>query len=179
MTQAELAILSLVTEKPRHGYEIEQVIEERGMREWTTIGFSSIYYILNKLEKAKLIEATIRDHEGTGPARKVYRATTQGRKKTQEGVLEALSNPAKRISPLQIGLANLPGVDREAAVSALEAYGQALKVRIDELNQKQNSLGSLPLYVSAMFSHSLTLLEAERRWIEAFREEWENEDDED
>ena len=32
MTNAELAILSLVVETPRHGYEIEQVIEERGMR---------------------------------------------------------------------------------------------------------------------------------------------------
>jgi DNA-binding PadR family transcriptional regulator len=43
MTNAELAILSLVAEQPRHGYEIEQVIEEREMREWTEIGFSSIY----------------------------------------------------------------------------------------------------------------------------------------
>ena len=28
MTKAELAILSLVAERPRHGYEIEQVIED-------------------------------------------------------------------------------------------------------------------------------------------------------
>jgi DNA-binding PadR family transcriptional regulator len=48
MTNAELAILSLVVEKPRHGYQIEQVIEERGMREWTEVGFSSIYYLLKK-----------------------------------------------------------------------------------------------------------------------------------
>ena len=52
MTNAELAILSLIGESPRHGYEIEQVIEARGMREWTEIGFSSIYYLLKKLEKA-------------------------------------------------------------------------------------------------------------------------------
>ena len=44
MTNAELAVLSLVVEAPRHGYEIEQAIAERGMREWTEIGFSSIYY---------------------------------------------------------------------------------------------------------------------------------------
>ncbi len=51
MTPAELAILSLLAEQPRHGYGIEQVIDERGMREWTAIGFSSIYYLLNKLEQ--------------------------------------------------------------------------------------------------------------------------------
>jgi len=32
MTNAELAILSLVVEKSRHGYEIELVIEEREMQ---------------------------------------------------------------------------------------------------------------------------------------------------
>ncbi|MEX2144087.1 MAG: PadR family transcriptional regulator, partial [Anaerolineales bacterium] len=50
MTNAELAILGLVVEAPRHGYEIEQLIESRGMRNWAEVGFSSIYYILGKLE---------------------------------------------------------------------------------------------------------------------------------
>ena len=45
MTNAEFAILSLIFELPRHGYEIEKTIEKRGMREWTEIGFSSIYYL--------------------------------------------------------------------------------------------------------------------------------------
>ncbi|MFL7891509.1 MAG: PadR family transcriptional regulator, partial [Anaerolineales bacterium] len=48
MTNAELAILSLIAEQPRHGYDIEQAIVARGMRDWTEIGFSSIYYLLNK-----------------------------------------------------------------------------------------------------------------------------------
>ena len=39
MTHAEFAILSLIAEAPRHGYEIEQTIEQRGMRDWTEIGF--------------------------------------------------------------------------------------------------------------------------------------------
>ena len=42
MTPAELAVLGLIVEQPRHGYEIEKVIEDRGMREWTEIGFSTI-----------------------------------------------------------------------------------------------------------------------------------------
>ena len=71
MTNAELAILSLIAEQPRHGYDIEQVIEARGMREWTEIGFSSIYYLLKKLEKDGLIESQLEQQEGKGPARKV------------------------------------------------------------------------------------------------------------
>ena len=43
MTRADLAVLALVAEEPRYGYQIEGIIAKRGMREWTEIGFSSIY----------------------------------------------------------------------------------------------------------------------------------------
>ena len=39
VTDAELLLLGLVAEMPRHGYELEQIIEERGMREWTSNWF--------------------------------------------------------------------------------------------------------------------------------------------
>ena len=55
LTDAQLLVLGLVAEMPRHGYELEQVIEQRGMREWTQIGFSSIYFVLGKLEKLGLV----------------------------------------------------------------------------------------------------------------------------
>jgi hypothetical protein len=57
LTDAELLVLGLVAEMPRHGYQLEQVIEQRGMREWTRIGFSSIYFVLGKLEMMGLFAA--------------------------------------------------------------------------------------------------------------------------
>lgn len=56
MTNAEFALISLLAEAPLHGYGVEQVIEQRGMRQWTEIGFSSIYFLLKKLESRGLIE---------------------------------------------------------------------------------------------------------------------------
>ncbi len=78
MTNIELAILSLLAEKSRHGYEIEQTIEERGMREWTEIGFSSIYYILKKCLQAGWVEETLLPSESKGPGKKVYKLTESG-----------------------------------------------------------------------------------------------------
>ena len=60
LTDAELLLLGLVAEMPRHGYELDQVIQQRGMREWTQIGFSSIYFVLGKLEKLGLAAANTR-----------------------------------------------------------------------------------------------------------------------
>lgn len=47
----EQLILGILAEGPQHGYHIEQIIKERDMRKWTDVGFSSIYYTLDKLEK--------------------------------------------------------------------------------------------------------------------------------
>lgn len=49
MTNSELVLLSLLAEHPRHGYELEQVIEECGMHNWSEIAFSSIYFLLKRL----------------------------------------------------------------------------------------------------------------------------------
>ncbi len=167
MTNAELAILSLVAEKPRHGYEIECVIEERGMREWTEIGFSSIYYLLKKLEKEGLLEGGV-ESTGRGPARKVYRPTAAGRLALREGVLEALSVSQPCYTPFQLGLANIPGITQEETLSSMHKYQQSLLHRLEHVKTRWESQRPLPYFVDAMFEHSITMIEAERQWIEEF-----------
>src|SRR5262250_2047263 len=92
MTDAELTLLSLVAESPRYGYEIQQVIDERGLREWLTIGFSSLYYILNKLERQNMLVGQLQP-DGRGPARKVYSITEAGRGILQTAVSDLLRQP--------------------------------------------------------------------------------------
>ncbi len=167
MTNAELAILSLVAEKPRHGYEIEQVIEERGMREWTEVGFSSIYYLLKKLEKGGLIEGQLEEAE-RGPARKVYRPTPTGRSALHEGVIETLSVPHRCYSPLQLGLANLPSIPPAEALAALRQYHDALLARLEQVLATWEPQRPLVYFVEAMFDCSATLIRAEAGWIEKF-----------
>jgi DNA-binding PadR family transcriptional regulator len=165
MTNAELAILSLVAEKPRHGYEIEQVIEGRGMREWTEVGFSSIYYLLKKLEKDGLAEGQLEQAE-RGPARKVYRPTPAGWEALHDGVIEALSVPQPCYSPLQLGMANLPGIPPDEAIAALEQYREALIARREHVQARWDAQKPLPYFVDAMFDHSITMAETEIMWIE-------------
>jgi DNA-binding PadR family transcriptional regulator len=164
MTNAELAILSLVAEEPRHGYQIEQVIAERGMREWTEVGFSSIYYLLKKLEREGLVEGELQKAE-RGPARKVYHATAAGGQVLREAVHTALSEPQRCFPPVQLGLANLPCLPSEEALTALEQYREALAARLDHVQTRWNAQKPLPYFVDAMFSHSIALIEAEMTWM--------------
>ncbi len=165
MTSAELAILSLVAERPRHGYEIEQVIEERGMREWAEIGFSSIYYLLKKLETQGLVEGEMQA-SARGAGRKVYQITPAGREALRVGLLEALSVPQPSHPPLLLGLGNLPGLDPEEALAALRQYQQALAGRLEHIRERWISQRPLPLFVRAMFHYSLTMVRTEMNWID-------------
>lgn len=167
MTNAELAILSLIVEEARHGYELEALIEARGVREWTEVGFSSIYYVLKKLEKRGVIVSHL-EAAPQGPSRKVYTATDKGRSELREAVLTALSQPQHDYPTIQLGLANLPILNTHEAIAALEAHHGALLEEIERLNGVWSAQHDRPYFVQAMFDYSVTMLQARRTWLETF-----------
>ncbi len=172
MTNAELAILSLVAEEPRHGYQIEQVIEERGMRDWTEVGFSSIYYLLKKLEGKGLVESQLVEAE-RGPARRVYQATPAGREAYRAAVLDALTVPRRWTSTLLLGLASLPLIPPVEAVAALRQYRDAQAARRDHVQARWARQQPLPPFVEALFDYSVTMIQTEIAWLEKLIQEME------
>ncbi|MDX1415236.1 MAG: PadR family transcriptional regulator [Candidatus Promineifilaceae bacterium] len=176
MTSAEFAILTLIVEQPRHGYEIERIIEARGMREWTEVGFSSIYYLLKKLEKNGLITSRTETADGRGPARKVYRPTQAGLESCREATVKALGTMHRCYPPLHLGIANLRLVSSDAALGALREHRDALSRRLVNLQQKTTAQQPLPDEAQAMFDYSLTMVEAERNWIARYIQQLEHKD---
>ncbi len=171
MKNVDLAILGLIMEKPRYGYEIEQVIEERTMRNWTEIGFSSIYYVLGRLEKNGYVAARLEDSAGTGPARKVYEMTADGCTAWYEATLDALSTPARCDQTFFLGLTGLPAIPRDQALHALDQYQQQLRKRRERESARWQEIGDQSSFIiDAMFEYSLHLIAAESEWIDAFRQ---------
>lgn len=167
MTNAELAILSLVAEQPRHGYELEHIIVERGMRDWTEMGFSSIYYVLKKLEAAALIASQL-EAAAQGPARRVYHVTSAGEAALREGVLAALRTPQAGRAPLLLGVGNLSAVSQAEALAALRQYCAVLDERLAHVQARWEAQKPLPYFVEALFTYSVTLIQAERDWVADF-----------
>lgn len=174
MTNVELAILSLVCESPHYGYEIEQIIEQRGMRDWTEIGFSSIYYLLKKLEAKGFITSRLEEKSGPGPARKIYAITPEGKNNWREAILTALSQPQQLYPLIQIGMAGIPGLSKEETKQALINYCQNLKQREQYVRSRMESQMPLPYHVEWMFRHSLTMIKSEIKFIHQMIDELEN-----
>ncbi|MCE1253134.1 MAG: PadR family transcriptional regulator [Anaerolineae bacterium] len=169
MTNAEIAILSLVSERPLYGYQVEQLIEQRGMREWAEIGFSSIYYILNKLEENGCLTSE-KFSDGDRPARKVYNLTPMGLAQLREAVRQRLRCPRPRSSDLDLALAALPVLSPAEALLELRICRDDLQSRFERVNAKREKdrQMELPYYVEALFDHSLKLMQAELAWVNSF-----------
>jgi DNA-binding PadR family transcriptional regulator len=169
MTNAEHALLGLIVECPRHGYELEQVIKERGMREWTEVAFSSIYYILRKLETKELIRSQLVKGPGKGPARKVYEITEPGLMAWYDATEEALATPYRGSDPFLVGLAGLPAIPPDQTIAALHQHKDLLAERRDHVSERRQAAGEeLPLFLDGMFDFSISMLEARMEWIETF-----------
>jgi DNA-binding PadR family transcriptional regulator len=170
MTNAEVAILCLLAEQPLYGYQIEQLIEQRGMRQWTEIGFSSIYYILNKLEENGWLSAE-KCSDGDRPVRKVYQLTAGGAAGLRQAVSQRLRAPRARSGDLDLALACLPVLPLNEVLAALTESRAGLEQRMKEVNIKQavgQQAASLPFHVKSLFDHSLVLMQAELDWIDRF-----------
>jgi DNA-binding PadR family transcriptional regulator len=162
VTDAELLVLGLVAEMPRHGYELEQVIKQRGMREWTQIGFSSIYFVLGKLEKLKLVAA----EKPAGPkAKKVFRVTDTGRATLAEQSLVALRTVRPTFASVLLGMAHWPVLERDAALDALKERSAAVDAELKRLGEIQVAQQPLPDFVEALFDYALGQLRAEAEWV--------------
>ena len=169
ISDIEAAILGLLYEEPQYGYQLEKTIEGWGMRNWTQIGFSSIYYVLKKLEKKELVTSRLLAVEGK-PSRKVFTITGKGKDTMKEKVRYLLSWNTKLINPFDLGLAYLNYLQPAEVIKCLENYRESARGRIKFLESavKTQEKMKSPYHVVALFSRPLLQLKAEMEWVEEF-----------
>ena len=163
LTNAELTILGLIAEKPRHGYEIEQVIEDRGIRNWTELGFSSIYYLLDKLETKAYLYA---DKATGARGKKVYTLTDAGNEACRAATLHVLDQLLPANEPLLVGIANSQLLKDEETIAALGRRRSRLDEHIRLLNATWKRQRPLPAAAEALFDYTVSRLRAERDWLD-------------
>jgi DNA-binding PadR family transcriptional regulator len=168
LTPAELTLLGLLVEKPRHGYELEEVITARGMRDWTEIGFSSIYYLLGKLRDRGLIAETT-PGASRGKARRVYAPTTEGRQACAMAAEAAIAELRPVFPPILVGLASRPVIPPDRFRAALAARAAAIADRLALVRRAAESQPDAPGFVRAIFGYTLSQLAAEQAWLSGYR----------
>jgi len=167
LTTAELVVLSLLSEGENHGYGLNEAIEYRGFRKWTDIAFSSIYAILNRLEKKKLISGrTSSKRTGQGPPRKIFKFTKEGMETLLYVIKNFISIPEKPRSKIDLGVANIELLEKGEAIQCLEQHKEALEKRLVDMELKRKFQEPLPLGAEIIFDHGKIKGKAEIEWLE-------------
>jgi PadR family transcriptional regulator, regulatory protein PadR len=97
----ELLILALLEERPRHGYEIARLIDERSLGE-ITFHVASLYPTLYRLEERGVIEGRWVEKAGQR-RRRYYRITAAGRKllASQRSVWQQFFHALNRVARIR------------------------------------------------------------------------------
>ena len=79
LTTPDLVLLSLLAERPMHGYAANAELERREVRDWAGISRPQVYYSVDKLLRLGLVRAVGSDEPQLGPDRRVVATTARGR----------------------------------------------------------------------------------------------------
>ncbi len=158
---SEQLILGILTEQPRHGYDIEKLITDRGMRKWTDIGFSSIYYVLDKLEVKELVAST----NAQGKEKKQYSITNNGLVVLNDEAKELIAERKPANTHFMTGLATSHRIEASEIAESLKRRKAELTTDLNSLQSKQSTGQDMPLSARQLFSLSEVLLGAELHWV--------------
>ena len=78
LTTPDVVLLSLLAERPLHGYEANAELERREVRDWAGISRPQVYYSIEKLAQLGLIRSS-EIESAAGPERRVFQTTANGR----------------------------------------------------------------------------------------------------
>jgi DNA-binding PadR family transcriptional regulator len=79
LTTPDLVLLSLLAERPMHGYQANLELERREIRDWAEISRPLVYYSLEKLARERLIRSLETEAAAGGPERTTFETTENGR----------------------------------------------------------------------------------------------------
>lgn len=126
LTNIELLLLKFIKVKPSYAYEIERMIDERGIRNWVKIGGPTVYQVLDRLYKKGSLQVSL-EQEGNMPQRKRYSLTALGEELCQKSVRGLLGNIETYYFDLTVGLVCRFFLSEDE-------FQQIIQERLDKLN---------------------------------------------
>jgi len=125
-----LAVLSCLTERPMHPYEISQTLRQRGKDQSIKLNYGALYGVVESLAKAGFIEPRETVREGKRPERTIYAITEAGKAEHDDWLAELVSTPVRQYHSLEAGLALVAGLAPDQAARLLGERAERLEREI-------------------------------------------------
>jgi DNA-binding PadR family transcriptional regulator len=170
LTVPDLVVLSLLAERPMHGYEVVSELDRRQIRDWANVSRPQVYYSLDKLVRLGLLRPATDAEPAAGPERRVLTTTAPGRARLADA-LERDDWTTGRDRPAFLTWMALSWLARPGVFEAHLRQRQAFLRQ--EITREEDTLRGVEAEVGHPFHEAvwmLTLmtdqLKIEARWIE-------------
>ncbi len=163
-----LAVLSLLTERPMHPYEMSAVMRQRGLTSIVKLNYGALYSIIETLHRLALIVPVETRREGRHPERTIYTPTEAGRAELFDWLGVLIRTPAPEYTQFAAGLALIAHFSPTEAIALLEERLHSLS---EQMHEQHSALeGCRRRGVDQLFliedEYQLAQLESEQAWVE-------------
>jgi len=163
-----LVVLSLLTERPMHPYEMAALMRQRGLSSTVKLNFGALYAVIETLRRLAQIVPVETRREGRHPERTIYTTTEAGRAELVDWLRVLIRTPATEYTQFVAGLALIAHLSPPEAVALLEERMHSLSEKIEAQHSdlemcRQQGVDRLFLIED---EYRLAQLESERAWVE-------------
>jgi DNA-binding PadR family transcriptional regulator len=168
-----LAVLSTVSARPMHPYEMAALMRERGKDRDMDIKWGSLYTVVGNLEKHGFLAVEGSVREGARPERTVYRITDAGLAELADWVRELIAVPEREVPRFEAGLSVLGALGPDEVAELLRGRLAMLERRIAD-DQDALAKTDVPRLFLIEEEYDLAIRRAEAEWVRGFLTEIED-----
>jgi len=181
ISDKQFLILGMVAHPPYNelgisGTNLNHLIEERNVKVWTNLSFSSVYYILNQLEKKRLITTKETEVSGTGQSevgapQRMFIVTVKGEKVLKETVIDYFQRSNLNYKEMNLALASAYVFEEREFLDILYYQKTLLEDRISVVrrryseDQDEQSESDLPVHVWGLYKYAFGMLKARKKFL--------------
>ncbi|MDQ3978347.1 MAG: PadR family transcriptional regulator [Actinomycetota bacterium] len=165
-----LAVLSYLSQRPMHPYELSRTLRERGEARSIKFNHGSLYMVFQQLAKAGFVAEQETTRAGQRPERTVYAITEAGRQELRDWLRDLIEEPRREYPHFAAALSLIGALPPDEVVDLLTKRAARLAEERDEtrnLIAETLSSGVHPLFLVEE-DYRLALLDAEAAFIEQF-----------
>ena len=162
-----LTALALLSEAPRHPYDLERLIKERHF-EFAIGRTRALYHSIDRLHAEGLVEPAATTREGHRPERTVYRITAAGTDELGPWVTDLIVHPVPEHLAFQAAMSFLNCLSPAAAAEALGRRTVALEAGIGAVHAALRTLVDrlrLPRLYVIDLELQLAMIRGELAWV--------------
>ncbi len=138
----EAMVLGALFEGPLSAYEMDRLLERRGVRQWARISRASVYRTLLGMAERGLVAGEAR-RDSAGPEKVSYRLTEEGVARFDEAMEELACEAATIDFGFMAVVANLGAVEEEAGRWMLEVLAEGCERRAEAVEGAAASAESI------------------------------------